>query len=186
MNIKVIGAVGLNGSGKDTVLRLISDYLGCPLISIGDLVRDIAKKQKIQLTRENLNKISERYISAHGKEYFPRLVAAEIRKISPKIACVTGIRTPHDVRVLREEFGHDFILLSVETDQNTRLERLKIRAEARDPHSFSDFLKQEKNEEKIFHVSTTMRLANYVISNNGSLDELRTNVRRFLEEARIE
>ena len=46
MRQKVIGAVGKNGSGKDTVLDIIAERYGLPSISMGDMVREIAKKRQ--------------------------------------------------------------------------------------------------------------------------------------------
>jgi dephospho-CoA kinase len=42
--MKVIGAVGRIGSGKDTILGIIAKKEHCKLVSFGDMTRELAKK----------------------------------------------------------------------------------------------------------------------------------------------
>jgi len=56
--MKVIGAVGQNGSGKDEVLKYLKAACGVPFFSTGDMVREIAAKEGVEATRDNLRAIS--------------------------------------------------------------------------------------------------------------------------------
>jgi Ni2+-binding GTPase involved in maturation of urease and hydrogenase len=44
--MKVIGVVGRNGSGKDELLNYLHDRCGIKVLSMGDVVRDIAKSEE--------------------------------------------------------------------------------------------------------------------------------------------
>ena len=59
MVTRVIGVVGKIGSGKDEVLKYLKAKYGIPYLSTGDLVRDLAAKDGVKPTRENLEIISE-------------------------------------------------------------------------------------------------------------------------------
>lgn len=85
----VIGAIGLNGSGKDTIISYISKKLEIPMITISDIVRKIALARNIEPTRENLTRISLEHIGKYGSDYFPKEV---IRIIDPKKWDVVGAR----------------------------------------------------------------------------------------------
>ena len=48
----VIAAVGKNGTGKDFFLEFISEKYNLPMVSIGDIVRELAANDGLELTRE--------------------------------------------------------------------------------------------------------------------------------------
>jgi len=170
---KVIGVVGEIGSGKDEVLKYLKARYGIPYISTGDLVRHIAEAENVEATRENLAKISARCFEEEGKGCFIRRAATEIIKRGWKIAGISGVRSPEDVKILRDTFGKGFILIRVDiSDLQTRFQRVRLRHEERDPLTFEQFLKQDRNEEKTFNISHAGRLADYALNNDGSLEDL--------------
>ncbi|MBW2674642.1 MAG: AAA family ATPase [Deltaproteobacteria bacterium] len=65
--MKVIGAIGQNGSGKDEILKYLKAACGVPFFSTGDMVRKIAAEEGIEATRDNLRVISERWFSERAK-----------------------------------------------------------------------------------------------------------------------
>ena len=170
---KVIGVVGEIGSGKDEVLKYLKARYGIPYISTGDLVRHIAEAENVEATRENLAKISARCFEEEGKGCFIRRAATEIIKRGWKIAGISGVRSPEDVKILRDTFGKGFILIRVDiSDLQTRFQRVRLRHEERDPLTFEQFLEQDRNEEKTFNISHAGRLADYALNNDGSLEDL--------------
>jgi len=99
--VKVIGAIGQNGSGKDEVLKYLRAKHNVPFLSTGDAVREIASREGVEQTRENLGKISDRYFREFGKGCFVRLLADKIRHSGWEIAGISGIRSLDDVSILR-------------------------------------------------------------------------------------
>ena len=91
--MKVIGAVGQNGSGKDEVTKHIHSRYGVPLLSSGDMVREIAATEDLEPTRANLQAISERYFRQSGKGCFIKLIAERIRQNGWRFAAISGIRS---------------------------------------------------------------------------------------------
>jgi dephospho-CoA kinase len=181
--ISVIGAVGKNGSGKDEVLRHLKAGYGIPFLSSGDIVREIAAKEGIEPTRENLGKISDSYFQMYGKGCFIRIAADKIKASGWKTAGISGVRGPEDVRILKEAFGDDFKLVRVfVTDPKVRYERMVKRAEERDPHSYEQFLKQDENEEQRFSVSTVEAMADYEIANDGTPEEMRRHIDELIKK----
>ena len=170
---KVIGAVGEIGSGKDEVLKYLKARYCIPYISTGDLVRRIAESENVEATRGNLAKISARCFEEEGKGCFIRRAANEIINNGWEIAGISGVRSPEDVKVLRDTFGKGFILVKVYiNDLRTRFQRVRMRHEERDPPTFDLFLEQDKYEEKTFSISHTGNLADYALNNDGSLEDL--------------
>jgi len=176
--MKVIGVVGLNGSGKDELVDYLHQRYGVPVLSAGDIARDIAAEEGVYPTRANLHDISQRYIAQYGKDYFMKRLIERIEKKRWKAVGITGIRTPTDVRTLQEHFGEDFFLVHVEvSDPRIRYERTKQRGEARDPRTYEEFLQQDKTEEEIFQISEAIQYADITINNNGSLEAFHRKIK---------
>jgi len=183
--MRIFGAIGLNGSGKDEVVKYLHQRYNIPFISIGDIVREMADKKGITPTRENLHRISEEYIWKHGKEYFVSLVVERIKQNEWQTAGVTGIRTPDDVRYFMEQFDDDFILFHVYvSDPHLRYERTHKRGGRRDPQSYEKFLEQDRTEESLFRISEAIQWADYSLNNDGSIEHLHHEIDRILLEQR--
>lgn len=175
--MKVIGVIGKNGSGKDEVLKYLRDRYGVPFLSTGDIVRGIAAGEGKEPTRSNLQAISDRYFKERGEGCFVRMVVDKIRDNGWKAAGISGVRSPRDVDILRGELGKDFILIDVHvSDPRVRFERMTRRGEGRDAKAYEDFLNQDKAEEEIFNIAKAEAEADHNLSNDGSLEDLHTAV----------
>jgi len=180
--MRIVGAVGQIGSGKDTVVNYIAAKCSILIISIGDIAREIAKSRGLSPTRQNLQQITEEHYQRFGKTYFIEETTKRIKDAGYKKVLITGIRAPTDVTTLKKLFHNDFILICVIAHERKRFQRLKSREEARDPKTWQEFLAQDRNEEKIFQVSESCELADYAIENNGTLEELLQKIDSVLEE----
>ncbi len=184
--VKIIGAVGQNGSGKDEVLKYLRTKYDVPFLSTGDIVREIAGKEGLEPTRENLGNISDKYFREFGKGYFVKLLADKIRNSGWEIAGISGIRSLNDVSVLKEIFGKAFILIDVTiTDPRVRFLRMTKRGEGRDPHSYEQFLKQDEDEEKLFSLKEAESLADFTISNDGTLEDLHREIDQLVSNKHL-
>ena len=105
-----------------------------------ELVREIAAQRGMRPTRAKLHEISQQAIEQHGTDLFVKTLIARIEEKPWHIVGITGIRTPADVRVLRERFGEDFVLVHVRVDDiHTRFERIQQRNTAGDPQGYEQF-----------------------------------------------
>jgi dephospho-CoA kinase len=181
--MRIIGVVGQNGSGKDEVLKHLRLKYDVPFLSTGDAVREIAKKEGIEPTRENLKAISEKCFREMGEGCFVKLVADKIQSQGWQAAGISGIRSINDVKILRGRFGKDFILIDVYvSDSHQRYERMVKRGEQRDPLSYEQFTKQDKAEEALFHIEDAEKQANYHISNDGALADLHRAIDKLVSD----
>ena len=179
--MKVIGAVGQNGSGKDEILKYLKAAYGVPFFSTGDMVRRIAAEEGLEATRDNLRAISERWFRERGEGCFVRLLAERIKEETYRTVGISGIRSLADVTILRESFGDDFILIRVTmSDPKQRYERMVARGEERDPHSYEQFLALDRKEEALFHVEEAGRQAQYTIGNDETLEDLHRAIDKLL------
>lgn len=184
--MKVIGVIGLNGSGKDEVVKYLHSRYGVPLLSVGDIVRDIAAREGVRPTRTNLNQITKRYFDRYGEGYFLKLVVEKIRREGWESAGISGIRSPQDIRIIRDAFGSDFILVHVYvTDPRVRYDRIRSRGSQRDRISYEEFLHQDQVSDEMFHIREAIRQADFSIPNDGSLEDLHREIENLVTEKNI-
>jgi dephospho-CoA kinase len=183
--MKIIGVIGLNGSGKDEVVNYLNKRYGVSLFSIGDIVREIAFREGIEPTRDNLDGITRKYFTQFGEGYFLKQVVDKIRRNmnSLKAVGISGIRSPQDIDNVRNAFGQNFILIYVYiTDSHIRYQRIRHRGSKRDDLTCDDFLKQDQVSEELFHIQEAIKMAEFSISNDGSLEDLHRQVEKLVEE----
>lgn len=177
----MIGTIGMNGSGKDTVIKYISKNYGIPILTISDLVRQADSTGKFEPTRDNLTRVAFDRIRKYGPDYFPRKVIRIIKKKRWDTVGIAGIRSHADVETFRKRFGDDFILIFVDVpDARTRFQRVRNRAEPRDPKTFDEFLRQDKKEEENFQLSEVTREAKYTLRNDKDLNALFAQIDKLM------
>ena len=180
----IIAAVGKNASGKDYFLEFISKEFGVPLLSIGDVCRDLAEAEGLEKTRDNLHYISQKYMGQYGQDFFPKKLIEKIKAMDSETVLVSGIRPPSDVENFKEAFGDDFFLVAIVVDSDrVRYERTRSRGSARDNVTFEQFLELDRHEEEIFHTSITMGMADYTFHRGEYSDEeYHEKIRAFYQE----
>ena len=127
----ILAAVGKNGTGKDFFLDYVAQKYGFPMISIGDVVRELATKDGLELTRDNLHATSKKYMGEFGQTFFPEMIVKKIKESDAPNYLVSGIRPPSDIEIFRKAFGDDFILVDVViSDDEVRYQRMIARGSA--------------------------------------------------------
>ena len=146
---------------------------------MSDVVREAAAEQGLAHTRDNLITVGVRLrvesgAGALATRTLPRLVGREV---------VDSIRNPGEVAVLRTL--PRFLLLGIDAPQALRFKRSIERGRVGDGETLEEFAQKETREnsdnESGQQLRTTLALADAVIHNDGSLDELRCRVRETLE-----
>lgn len=186
MSVKIIGIVGLVGAGKDTAASYLKNKYNYEIISYSDLVHEKVKEENLVPTRENLQKIAKKYRELYGMDYFARLAVEKAVK-----ALATGhekiilkeLRKKEDVEYPKKYFKN-FYVIEIYADQKIRFERLKKRKSSKDPATWEEFLKQEENE-KLLGFHEALQYADFIINNNGSLEELYSNLDEIVKRIEI-
>ena len=180
----IVAAVGKNASGKDYFLDVIAKQFDIPVISFGDCARELADKEGLVHTRENLQYISKKYMSTYGQDFFPKMMVKKIREMGLKNVLVSGIRPPSDAELFRSEFGDDFFLVAIVLESDRlRYERMVARGSARDNVTYEQFLALDQREEELFQTSKTMEMANYTFVRGDYSDEVyHEKIREFYLE----
>lgn len=180
---KVIGVVGLNGSGKDALLKHLKERCGLEILSLGDVARELAHLEEVPSSRSRLHEISQKYTERYGEDFFIKALLEEIRNKSLQKVGITGIRKSSEIEFLRRHFGANFFLIHVQVDNpKLRFERFKKKAKARDPKNYEEFLAQDKAEKDLFQIDEAMQRADATISNNGTLEDFYREIDKLISQ----
>lgn len=174
----VIGVAGFAGSGKTTVANYLKEKYRFKVYTFSDVVEQEARKMGLLKNNASMEE-KKRILSEVGglirkkygkKEIFAEFLVEEIKKENPKYVCVDGFRSEEEVETFRKSFPK-FLLIFLHADPEKRYERRKAQDKDMDL-SFEEFLKRDERDKKIIGMDKMEEMADIIIDNNGSLEEL--------------
>lgn len=181
----IIGLTGLPGTGKGTIASFLKEK-GFGYLSLSDELREIARIRNIELTRENLQNLGTELKKGRDYGVLAELVIKKIEMQEYKQAVVDGIRHPREIDKLRRL--KNFFLIAVDASPEIRFQRLRGRSREQDPLEWEAFLKMDEKEKGVnnpesgLQLSKTLRLADYKITNNSTLEEFKEKIAALFNE----
>ena len=142
---KIVLVTGMPGSGKS----LVSNYLvgkGYTLLSMGDIIREIAVERRVPKTSKNLLAIAMEVRRIYGSDGVAKLLLKKINKKSDlKRIVIDGLRSISEAKTLMSMNGC-IKIVSVHASPETRFKRLLKRKRPGDPKNWEDFVYRDKKE----------------------------------------
>ena len=178
----IIGLVGKNSAGKGEAANFLKT-VGYQYYSLSDVIRADLKNKGEEPTRDRMIEYGRQLREQAGTS----VLADRVREWldADKNYVIDSIRNPAEVASLKKEPG--FFLLAVQADAKLRFERMRARGRAGDPQTLAEFEAVEVREsddssEAAQKVAQTERLADFVIDNNGSLEDLADGMRQLMQD----
>jgi predicted RNA binding protein with dsRBD fold (UPF0201 family)/dephospho-CoA kinase len=180
--MRVIAFVGLPLSGKSTASKVAED-MGIPVVCMGDVVREEAKRRGLALTDENLGKVANELRQKEGMDAIAKRCIPIIREKGKDtgVVVVDGIRGIAEVERFKKEFGDDFILINIEAPLEIRFQRALKRKRSDDITTIED-LKKRDERELSWNMGEAMKIANFTIENTSGLEAFKEKVRDILTQ----
>jgi len=166
---KVVAFVGMPGSGKSTCISAASRELGIPVVSMGDCVREEALRRGVPL--EKVNEFAQLLRREEGPEAVAVLTHRKLTELESEVCLLDGVRSLDEVNYFRKRARIELIVVAIHASPRTRFERLRKRGRPDDPRDWSDFERRDLVELG-WGLGNVIALADYMIVNEGSLDQL--------------
>jgi dephospho-CoA kinase len=176
----LIGIAGSFASGKDTVAHHLEKDFGFTHVSTGDIVREVAMRERGSIERPVLQAVAHEHRERDGAGAF---ILHALKKPRPLV--ITGIRALGEAKALKEAGG---TLLFVDAPVEIRYERMKHRhRDAEVKLSLEQFHENEAKEwhagdlDTDFNLRDIKTMADVVVDNVIPLDEFIGQVYRQLK-----
>jgi dephospho-CoA kinase len=150
--LQLIGLAGTNGSGKDTVGKLLAEHHNYFFVSVSDLLRNEAIKRGWQPSRESTRTISAEWRREFGLGVLVDRAVDAYKETGDKYAgvVIANFRNPGEADRIHELGG---TMVWVDADPRVRYERVQAGRAARgadravdDDKTFEQFLADEELE----------------------------------------
>lgn len=116
---QLIGIAGSFASGKDTIAHRLVDDFHFTHVSTGDMVREIALRERDSIERPVLHEVADQHRKRDGAGIFVRHALQK-----PKPLVITGIRSVGEAKELKQHGG---VLLFIDAPSEVRYERMRSR-----------------------------------------------------------
>ena len=177
----ILGLAGEMASGKGTIVEYIFKKYSGKTFRFSTILRDILKRLYLEEVRENLQKMSTILRENFSQDILSLATFQEIKNSEEKIITVDGIRRQTDMKFLKDFPG--FKLVYIEADVKKRYGRISIRGENPDDNNktFEQFKKELEQESEI-QIRDLRKIADYIIDNNGSKEELYAQIDKIIKQ----
>ena len=177
----IIGITGTNGAGKGTVVDYLVEQKGFTHYSVREEITAEILRRGLEVNRPNLNEVATDLRKNNAPEYFTTVFLAQAERDGVTDAIIESIRNPKEAENIK---AHGGFMLVVDADEHIRYERITSRGSATDSVSFEEFKAHEAREmtsenpddPSYMDIGAVIRMADAVVENNGSLEELHAQV----------
>ena len=183
----IIGITGTLGSGKGTVAEYLVGKYEFSHYSAREFIAEEIRRRGLLVNRDTLTEVSNDIRAKnHPGFILERLYERALE--SEKNSVIESVRTPGEIQTLKNK--GNFYLLAVDADPKTRYDRVLLRKSATDSVSFKKFLEDENREMESTdpnkqNIGACVKQADFTVRNDGSLEQLHTQVDRILKELPI-
>lgn len=196
-----IGLTGLPGSGKGEFVNTTREFahshqIGFHYYSLSDVLRAEALDRGLKVEREVLNLIGNELRERFGNGALSQIIMSKIEQdIRPSgerraIVVIDAVRTPEEVRVLREQIGRPFQMTAIQAPQSALASRIASRNrydESREAvasqRGARELLEKELGRGQPgsgLNILGAMNSADHTLTNSSSLSQFQSDVIELL------
>lgn len=178
---RVFAIVGMAGTGKSEVIRYLQKKYRWPKVYIPESLFEELKKQELELNWKNEKKIREEMRKEHGQNVFVELALPKIKEElkNSKVVILESLYGWGECEILKQAYPDYFRLIGVWASPAIRFERIKNRS-YRPIKTFKEFQERDRNEIEVTEKGGPIAICDYMILNDGSVDDLHREVDRIM------
>jgi len=178
----ILAVTGMPGSGKSMVSSILSEDLKCPIVSMGNVVREEVKRRGLPLEPEIIEKVAKKLREEKGPGVVALMILDKINalfNLNKKCIIVDGVRSINEIKTF-SKVGK-VCVIAVHSSPSKRLKRLLSRGREGDVKNESEFIMRDRYNLDL-GIGNLIALADFMIINESSLENLRKEVKRLVGE----
>ncbi|MFH0890121.1 MAG: AAA family ATPase [Candidatus Aenigmatarchaeota archaeon] len=174
----IICLVGMPGAGKGEVGKILQTK-GISVTTMSSVPKAEVRKRGLEMNSKNLDAVAFSLRKEFGKDIVAKRVAGMLAGVKPDVVCVDGVRNIEEIDVLKKAGNVKIVAISAPVDM--RFRRQIERKDDRDPKNMEEFeLRDVRSRE--FGMEKVIIIADYKITNNGTIKDLKTKVEKILTD----
>lgn len=180
IKIKIVGITGTLGSGKGEVSAFLRSK-GFVHFSVRDFLTGELKRRGLTVNRDEMTMLANELRTTHGPSYIIEQIYATAAAKGGN-AIIESVRAKGEVDFLKKKGA---LIIAVDAPAKVRYERVRSRKSDLDHVTYDKFLADEKREmdsDDAFrqNIRDCMRRADFVVTNDGTLEELHKQIEKVL------
>ena len=149
------------------------------VVSMGDVVRNEAKKRNLEPSGATIGNIAKELRENGGPAIIAEKCVELIKAVNSEIIFVDGVRSLFEVSIFRKFWK--FPIIAIIVDEKQRFNHLFVRGRSDDPKSIED-LKERDIREIEFGLDKVLENADYTIKNNSTIEDLKRKTREMAKD----
>ncbi len=177
---KIIGFVGNQGSGKSEAIKFITQMVEkIEVIKVSDILKKTLNIWGLPINASNMQKISDIMKNNFSEKILENSVSRKINESKCEIIIIDGIRGQNILKLIKEN-SNSFVIF-IKSNKDTRFERILKRNEKnKESEITKDQFDELENHRTEKNVPLFEKTAEYIVNNNGTLEDLRSNIEKIL------
>jgi dephospho-CoA kinase len=172
--------VGMAGAGKTAASKLFEQH-GYSRIRFGDVTDDEVKRRGLPLNEANERTVREALRAELGMAAYARLNLPRIDEALKKgPVVIDGLYSWEEYIFLKDYYKDDLAVAAVWASPGTRAKRLSTRSVR--PLTREETFSRDKAEVEKVSKAGPIAVADYMIINGGSFEELKKQVEQLIHE----
>lgn len=177
---KLIAIVGMCGSGKSVATEIFKNYRFSN-VYFGSATFEEMKKRGLEITPENEKLVREDLRSTGDKGIYAKICEPQIEQaLKNNNVTIESMYSWSEYKYIKEKYGDNFKVLCIATGAELRHQRLAIRPVR--PLSFEQSKDRDYSEIENIEKGGPIAIADYYITNNGTEEEFKEKVEKFVKE----
>jgi dephospho-CoA kinase len=179
-NIKIVGFVGLSGSGKSVATDYVTEK-GYPKVYFGGVVLDAMTAAGLEHTQENEKPFREELRAKEGKDFIAKKIITQIHDLieaGQRRIVADGIYSWTEYKTIKKEFPGELTVIATVSPKRLRHERLLNRPDR--PLTQIEVDQRDWAEIENIEKGGPIAVTDYYIMNDGDFDHLYKQIDEIL------